>query len=151
MKTRLLAGAGAAALLAACAAILPGTNAYAAGCGSFTPCGEVSNYSSWEMRDTTTLGAGPHYCDVWNRYGGRTPNWWHAKCTQETLRTGVHRGGGNVDVDAFTFASNDYMLNFHGSWSWKTKGVWTKIQSIEGAYCYTNWTFYVPYCEVIYE
>ncbi len=133
------------------AVTIPAGAAHAGGCNWYTPCGEVSNYSSWGMYDTLTLGSGPHYCDVWNWNGGSTPAWMHARCTQEYLGTGVHRGGGNIDVDAFTFNDRDYRLNFHGTWSWQTKGVWTKIKNNEGAYCYTDWYFGVPYCSVVYE
>jgi hypothetical protein len=148
---RLLALVSTAALLGLGMIVTSASPASAGGCNWYTPCGEVTNNSSWGMHVTTTLGSGPHYCDVWNWNGGSTWVWKHAQCTQEYLAPGSHKGGGSVDVDAFTFNTRDYMLNFHGSWSWKTKGVWTKIQNVEGAHCYTDWDFYVPKCYVVWE
>ncbi|MGH3861340.1 hypothetical protein [Actinokineospora sp.] len=126
-------------------------NGMLGGCDWYSPCGEVGNNSSWQMRVTTTLGTGPHFCDVWNWNGGSASVWKHANCTQVVLERNGHMGGGNVDVDAFTFADRNYMLNFHGTLSWKTAGVWTKIQNTEGAYCRTDWNYGVPVCDVVWE
>jgi hypothetical protein len=148
---RLLTLVSTAALLVFGVVVTSASPASAGGCNWYTPCGEVSNNSTWGMHVTTTLGEGPHYCDVWNWDGGSAQVWKHARCTQEYLGAGSHKGGGNVDVDAFTFNDRDYILDFHGNKTWKTKGVWTKIRNNEGANCYTDWRFYIPICSVQYE
>ena len=133
------------------AVVLSASPASAGSCGTWTPCGEVGNNSAWTMQVSLTWREGPHHCDVWNGNGGSTAAWEYNWCTQENLSSGGHRGGGNVDVDLFTFNSRDYILNFHGAQTWKTRGVWTRIQNNEGAYCYTHPSFGVPVCEVVYE
>jgi hypothetical protein len=120
-------------------------------------CGTVDNFSSWTMHFTTMLRPSDgklqpdeYLCDVWNWDGGSAAVWQQAECYQQALEIDGSVGGGTVDVDAFTISTRDYMLNFHGSWSWQTKGVWTKIQNFEDATCYTYWEFYIPMCYVTY-
>lgn len=126
-----------------------------AGTCQWTPfgywCGDAANASGFELRVTTTLGSGPHYCDVWNWGGGSTPKWQHAKCTQIVLSPGRTMDDVGVDVDAVTFPYDNYLLNFHGSWSWKTRGVWTKIYDNESAYCYTHLSLGVPVCSITWD
>jgi hypothetical protein len=125
--------------------------ANAGGCDSwYMPCGEVQNSSRWTMYVTTSLGAGPHYCDVWNSEGGWTWIWKKMRCVQEPLGAGGHRGGGTVDVDAFTFNDRDYLLYFKGLRVLRTKGVWTKISNYEGATC-KNYSSSTPVCYVYAE
>ncbi|MFD8152641.1 hypothetical protein ACFV28_18085 [Streptomyces sp. NPDC059720] len=100
-----------------------------------TPCGEATNLTPWGMHITTTLGTGASgYCDVWNKDGGSTPSWWHARCDQRYLAPGAHYGGGNIDVDAFTFNDRGYYMTF-STRTWHAAGVWTKITNLQDAKC----------------
>ncbi|MEV0170374.1 hypothetical protein AB0I00_04475 [Streptomyces sp. NPDC050803] len=114
-------------------------------------CGEVSNTSHLTMHSTINLGRGSDRCDVWNYDGGDKEKWVYAKCTQKPLASGGRRGGRGVDVDAVTFNSEDYILDFHGDQSWKTKGVWTKIRDNETATCGTDARFGVPFCRISWD
>jgi hypothetical protein len=116
-------------------------------CHSASLCGEVNNQSSKYMTVTTSLGSGQHYCNVWN-WDGSNP----ARCEHEPpLAPGSSMGGGNVDVDAFTFADDDYTLSFYGgSSSRKTKGVWTKITDIQEATC-NDGSEGIPHCNVYFS
>ncbi|MEV7012547.1 hypothetical protein [Streptosporangium sp. NPDC051022] len=123
--------------------------ALAGGCNWLTPCGEAQNNSPWTILTTEVLGTkGPHWCDVWNKDGGTTDSPWHATCDQKPLAPGKHRGGGNVDVDAVTFADRDYVVKVNGRLvGWKTRGVWTRIHSNEDVVCFKN-SNGDPMCEV---
>ncbi|MFI0411404.1 hypothetical protein [Actinomadura sp. 3N508] len=103
------------------------------------------------MHTTVNLGSGTNRCDVWNYDGGTKNKWVYAKCTQVKLSAGDWRGGGTVDVDALTFNYDDYMLDFHGTLLWKTKGVWTKIHNNETASCGTDMGFGVPFCRISWD
>ncbi|MGW4407032.1 hypothetical protein ACWEJ6_23605 [Nonomuraea sp. NPDC004702] len=111
------------------------------------PGGQVINSSSWGMHITYSLGEGSDRCDVWNYSGGTTPNWVYAPCRQVSLPA-YSSSDSLKDADAFTFNNQDYMLNFKGAQSWKTKGVWTKINSLQAAKCTVHADFGVPYCVV---
>ncbi|GGT19860.1 hypothetical protein ACIBIZ_39115 [Nonomuraea spiralis] len=109
--------------------------------------GQVINSSSWGMHITYSLGQGADRCDVWNYSGGTTPDWVYAPCKQVSLP--AHSTSDySKDADAFTFNNDDYMLNFKGTQSWRTKGVWTKINSWQAAKCTVHADFGVPYCVV---
>ena len=123
-----------ASALAVGAVFVTSEPARAGGCDWYSPCGEAQNSTPWGMHVTTTLGAGPHWCDVWNINGGSSPAWQHSKCTQQYLAPGGHHGGGNVDVDAFTFNDRGYYMTFQ-SRVWHAKGVWTKITNLQDVEC----------------
>lgn len=71
------------------------------------------------MATTETLNEGPDWCDVWN-----APDLgWHIRCTQESLGPGDTRGGGTVDVDAFTFPGTRYfVMMYDGTNKWLDPG-----------------------------
>ncbi|GLY32260.1 hypothetical protein [Kineosporia sp. NBRC 101731] len=120
--------------LAATALFASTESAHADGCDWKSPCGEVQNDTPWGMYITTSLGRGSDWCDVWNSNAGSSGAWKHMKCTQEYLAPGKHRGGGNVDVDAFTFSNRAYYMTY-SSKSWHDKGVWTKITDLQEGKC----------------
>lgn len=96
-------------------------------------CGKVKNRTGKTMHITHSLGCGAHFCDVWND-SSRAP----VRCRQQTMGNGT-RGGNRtgVDVDAFTFANEGYHSRWGrlGKWSWRKKGVWTKLRDGEIADC----------------
>lgn len=100
------------------------------------------------MYVTTNLGSGSGngYCDVWNRNDGPIPSWWHAKCTQQYLSPGAGKGGGSVDVDAFTYNDRGYWAVMWGTWTWHNAGVWTKIYDGQRANCAKSWGINSPVC-----
>ncbi|MEV7194498.1 hypothetical protein AB0N81_22205 [Streptomyces sp. NPDC093510] len=114
-------------------------------------CGEVSNASHLAMHTTIKLGSGSDRCDVWNYDGGDKQKWVYAECTQKKLSSGGRRGGSGVDVDAVTFNSEAYILDFHGATTWKAKGVWTKIRDNETATCGTDVGLGVPFCRITWD
>lgn len=130
---------GAAMLLASGAAVATAPVAAAGTCSvSGYLCGQVINRTGRTMAITTSLGSGPHYCDVWNWGGGSTYQWKHAACRQITVGNGTFGGNGTgYDVDAFTFPNQGYHERFSrlGTWNWRTKGVWTKVRDGEYADC----------------
>lgn len=142
MRTKMRVAVALAAAAVSCATFSPTAQASAAapaavmgGCGTFTPCGEATNLTPWGMYITTNLGTGTSgYCDVWNKNGGSTPSSWHAKCDQRYLAPGAHYGGGNIDVDAFTFNDRGYYMTF-STRTWHAAGVWTKITDLQEAKC----------------
>lgn len=100
-------------MLVASSAVLVSTSpAHADGCSWWKPCGEVHNHSAGTMDTTVGLGTRtmPDRCAVWNKNGGNTPVWWHTKCHLVRLTPGHSRGGGNVDVDAFTYDGRGSLL-----------------------------------------
>jgi hypothetical protein len=152
---RTLTQLGIAILMAAGATLVSTSTASAGECDWYSPCGEVNNYSGQPLYVTTKLDddetLGPHNCDVWNANGGTSRSWRYVSCFQEYLGPDSSMGGVDVDVDAFTYADRDYMVISDGKRSWHTKGVWTKIKSSEGAYCYTDLEFGFPKCLIEFE
>lgn len=142
-------------VLAAMAATLPWASAAPASAQVWN--GEVQNDSWHTMHSTIKLNNAKHkdHCDVWNYSGGlaRTANWAYVKCAQSQLTSGSHAGGGNTDVDAFTFNYTKYKLYMSGpqaTWLDKgtiNKGVWTKITDWDTATC-TGKKNEVPVCYV---
>lgn len=135
------------------------TAVYAGGCSRFppTPCGEVENRSSHNLRYTTILddkcSKGPNLCDVWNngdhgcKISGSSLR--RVACKQCTLAPGKRIGGGNIDVDAFTYADREYRVQIRGGTARNVaKGVWTKISSTETAVCQDNSILNKPACFV---
>lgn len=117
--------------------------------GCYGPiCGKVNNRSKWIMYTTVDLGYGVDLCDVWNWNGGKSRVWKQAHCHQVAVGPEGHRGGGGVDVDAFTFNDRNYTVKIGGKWFPQTKGVWTKIETDERAVCDTNLYFNYPVCFV---
>lgn len=135
-------------LVASGAVLASPSPAQAGGCNLWF-CGEVQNNSPWTIRTTEVLGTGgPHWCDVWNGGGGMTWSWWHTTCEQKELASGQHRGGWGVDVDAVTFADQDYVVKVDGTiLGWRTKGVWTRFHNDEYVTCFKN-SNGDPMCEV---
>lgn len=130
----------------------------AAGCGRFSPCGEVDNHSGYTLRYTTILDddckKGPNRCDVWNHDGGNKnfdpPVC--ASCHQISLGPGKHVGGGSVDVDAFTYADRAYLVTMGSSRTRQIKkGVWTKVESTEKAVCSNGSGTQLPSCRVYFD
>ncbi|WP_406840574.1 hypothetical protein ACICHK_38315 [Streptomyces sp. AHU1] len=136
---RTAAAVVAAAFMASGVVVAGATNASAVGCrGGSLLCGAVKNRTGETMHYTTSLGEGPHYCDVWNWTGTTEAEFKHAKCKQLSFGNGTRGGNGTgVDVDAFTFVNHGYHERFSrvGTWHWRAKGVWTKILSGEIADC----------------
>lgn len=131
----------------------------ARGCSRFppTPCGEVENRSSHNLRYTTVLDDkcrnGPDQCDVWNSgdHGCkiRGSPLRRVGCKQCVLAPGERIGGGNIDVDAFTFADREYRVQIRGGTARNVaKGVWTKIASSDTAICQDNSILNKPACFV---
>lgn len=129
------------------------------GCSRFppTPCGEVENRSSHDLRYTTVLddkcSNGPDPCDVWNNgdHGCRIRGspLRRVGCKQCVLAPGKRIGGGNVDVDAFTYADREYRVQIRGGPARNVaKGVWTKIASSDTAICQDNSILNKPACFV---
>lgn len=109
-----------------------------------TPCGEITNQSGKVMTYTTSLGKGPDVCNV-SSIVGEASTW---NCKQEPLPSPGHRGGRNVDVDAFTFNDEDYyIMNGHIP-ILMTKGVWTKIYNMNAAWCYPSPVGGHPWCTI---
>ncbi|GAB1516884.1 hypothetical protein [Actinophytocola sp. KF-1] len=163
---------GTAALLTIAALIVPTSTASADGCkviNSVSPtvmlCGRVYNQSTKPLYTTTVLDFPdadedeardggkddpPHECELWNGEGNSSPATRKVGCYQVELAPGSSRGGNYVDVDAFTYADREYLIDFHGKLSWQTEGVWTRIRSWESAYCYTDPGFGFPTCLIKY-
>jgi hypothetical protein len=81
---------------------------------------------------------GDHLCDVWNYDGGDNASWHQTACQQKPWGSGTRGGiGTGIDVDAFTFANQGYHERFYrtGTWHWRTRGVWTKINNAQIADC----------------
>ena len=117
----------------------------AGGCsGCPVPCGRVENKTDKKMLFTTNpnpnLDANVGRCRFWNWY--ETFPWDTenrlVSCTQKPLAANTNKGGcsSKIDVDGYTFPSNDYWVNGIK----KTKGVWTKIANTQTTTChkYTN-------------
>ena len=136
--TRALATTGAAVVVASGMTLVAAPSAFADNCDG-PLCGAAKNRTGRTMSVTTDLGTGRSgFCDVWNRGGDTTSNFWHAPCDQQTMGNGTRGGfGTGVDVDAFTFANEGYHERFSriGTWHWRVKGVWTKFNSAEIADC----------------
>lgn len=131
--------------------VLSGRDANATNCAKVPPgvpipektlCGAVKNRTGRTMHITRTLDPQPKpgedACDVWNWDGLWKSSFRHAGCHQEPLTHGTV--GGNLrhdDVDAFTFNGEGYHERSSrvGKWTWRKKGVWTKIDSGEIADC----------------
>jgi hypothetical protein len=112
--------------------------ASAHGCTLGALCGAVNNRTGRTMHYTTNLGTGSGPCDVWNKDGDWVSHFWPAHCDQKALGNGTKGGTfSGDDVDAFTFNSEGYHERFFrmGTWHWRQKGVWTKIQNHEIADC----------------
>ncbi|BBC29873.1 hypothetical protein SGFS_011670 [Streptomyces graminofaciens] len=127
----------AVAFMASGVVVAGATTASADGCVG-PLCGAVKNRTGRTMHYTTSLGDGPHFCDVWNWDGGTGSKFKHAECEQKSFGNGTVGGNGTgKDVDAFTFATHGYHERFSrvGTWHWRQKGVWTKIRSGEIADC----------------
>lgn len=130
--------------------------AHAGACTKQAPCGEVTNNSAWVLQYTANLNSkgSIHLCDVWNwnrGFGGPWERFKEVMCTQQTLGQNLHMGGGNADVDAFTFNDRSYLLDFHGKLSWRKKGIWTQIRNNEGATCVTSSEYNLPVCTVYWD
>jgi hypothetical protein len=108
--------------------------AIAGSCSQFfppTPCGEVQNNSKHTLKYT--------YLFEDNRKGGNTVKNAQVSCDQKDLGKGGHKGGGNKDVDGFTFADREYVVQVRGAKSRTIKkGVWTKVRNNELATCWDD-------------
>lgn len=131
----------------------------ARGCSRFppTPCGEVDNRSSHNLRYTTVLdnkcSNGPDQCDIWNNrnHGCKIKDspLRRVGCKQCVLVPGKRIGGGDIDVDAFTYADREYRVQIRGGIARNVaKGVWTKIASSDTAVCQDNSILNKPACFV---
>ena len=130
--------------------------AHAGDCNRQKPCGEITNKSTWTLQYTDNLNAknSNALCDVWNwnrGFGGPWERFKEVMCTQQSLGPDLHKGGGNIDVDAFTFTDRSYLLDFHGRMSWRKKGIWTEIRNNEGATCVTSLDYNLPVCTVYWD
>ncbi|MER6313189.1 hypothetical protein [Streptomyces sp. NPDC001581] len=144
LRRAMVTGGAMAAMLGASLAAAP--QAAAGGCSSWwEPCGVAENRTSSTMATTETLNEGPDWCDVWN-----APDLgWHIRCTQKSLGPGGTRGGGTVDVDAFTFPGTRYfVMMYDGTTKWLDPGVWTKFPSNRKASCRDDWSMGGPVCSV---
>lgn len=96
---------------------------------------------------TTMLGEGPDMCRV-NGYNDEVP----VPCRHDYLPSPGHIGGHDVDVDAFTFGDEDYGLLIGRNMVLQTKGVWTRVRDMEGAYCYApTKEINHPWCTVVVD
>ncbi|ORX94104.1 hypothetical protein BCR34DRAFT_580183 [Clohesyomyces aquaticus] len=114
--------------------------------GSKYRCGRIENNSKRTMSYTQdpNSSTAPHLCQFWNWPGHSDKP---VKCTQYTTPPGGTAGCGTcsakgVDVDGFTFADTDYIINNDPI----TKGVWTKIDDLTTVVCNGGQGSTKPYC-----
>lgn len=138
----------------------------AGGCDLLILCGDVINKTPFTMSATTVYKTGCsstkiHYCMVWNRNKGKTwapePNNPVKCCHKPVKANGGKMGTNGVDVDAFTYATTDYIVLFDLFGTHLpgidertiTKGQWTRISNTQYAECTQTGKRKKPYCRIV--
>ncbi|MGR8930897.1 MAG: hypothetical protein ACU836_09665 [Gammaproteobacteria bacterium] len=135
-------------------ATMSGANAQS--CTNNYRCGEAFNRTQLPMQYTDDLNAkeANTLCEVWNwnyGFGGRRDRYKEVMCSKQNLIPGQSVGFSATDVDAFTFPNSNYLLDFHGTLSWRKSGMWTKIHNYEGVNCVPNLDFHLPICTIYWN
>lgn len=116
------------------------------GCVVGAICGLAINDSDRTLKYSTDIHANPKkgegLCRIWNGDADNKANSVLWGCTQQDLAPGKSKGGNfsGVDVDAVTFANDDYWTNWDGGTTWTKhiKGEWTRFESTDTVRCYLD-------------